>query len=1172
MKFARLYLKAFGSFTDRVLDLPATAGCDLQVIFGRNEAGKSTVLRAVTAFLFGIPERTSDAFRHDYAALRVGATLLLPDGTRFAAMRRKARKATLFPIDEAAGVEVTDTPLPEGALGACLGGLDVPLYQSLFGLDLDGLVRGSDELLRGEGEVGRSLFQAAAGLASLRTVMANLDDEAAAAFKARGSTGRLNRALAQYDEQRRALKAATVYASAWETAEREARQAAQQHAERRAAWQDRRAEEQRLQRIRANLPLATERAAKRDELEALAGVPDLPPEAGESRATALGDVRSAEEARRKAQARLSRLEADRAALVVHHELLAQADAIAEIFRTAERYRAAHEALPGLRRDDARLAEEVAAALAAIGATVDIVHADALLPSETLVARVQARAEEHGLLIERDRQLAEQMHADEVDVARRRAHLAQLSAPVALDALEAAITGAANVGAWEQRRRELDAELTGEEERLGSEVAALWPGSLADLLALTVPLPQMVTSFERDFAVQVEDERRTDDKDAELARDLDECGRELRTLAATGEVITHAEVATARAERDRRWREVRHTYLDTTPEPALRDSDPAPARRAAAAVETALREADHLADLLHADTERVTKVEAIRQRIAAMHGELQRGGERRAVLAGRRRELEARWGALVAPLRRAELSPAALREWLGRQQRVAERHAHVQRLQAERAAVAADVARARSVLDVALGACGLPASMPSETGAALLVRAQQAVGNAQRSRAVRQTLADELQGKLDDIDRQQHARARLAEALCTWQHDWRDATAALHLAPDALPGEVRVRLEQLSRLSAALAARRDLAPRLVEQAAIVDSFEAQVARVVAATGWSGHEQGADARAETLHRALAEARTAFDRHQQLARSIGQEMRTIDEEAAATEAARARLAALVRDAGCELPEELPAIEAQAVRKRVLMQRLVAIDEDLLRLNARTVDEVLAACAGATLDGVDRALAEARDAIGQLDSEVETAQLAALTAGQRLDAIDGGTAAAEMQQALQGTATLVVGEARAYARARLASAVLGRVVQRYREQHQGPLLTRAAEVFARITLGSFSGLAIDHLDDRQVLLGVRPDAARVAVAGMSQGTRDQLFLSLRIAAIEQHIAGRGAFPVIVDDLLVQFDDQRALATLDVLAELGARTQVLFFTHHGHLVDLVARSPLAARVGVHAL
>jgi uncharacterized protein YhaN len=195
VKFARLYLKAFGPFRDRVIELPTGAGKDFHVIFGPNEAGKSTILRAVTGFLFGIPERTGDAFLHDYNALRVGATLLLPDGTRSSAMRRKARKVTLFPVDETMGTEVTERPLPEGAASDLVGGLDLGLYQNLFGLDLNGLVAGSEELLRGEGEVGRSLFQAAAGLASLRTVIADLDEEAAAIFKARGSTGRLNRAL-----------------------------------------------------------------------------------------------------------------------------------------------------------------------------------------------------------------------------------------------------------------------------------------------------------------------------------------------------------------------------------------------------------------------------------------------------------------------------------------------------------------------------------------------------------------------------------------------------------------------------------------------------------------------------------------------------------------------------------------------------------------------------------------------------------------------------------------------------------------------------------------------------------------------------------------------------------------------------------------------------------------
>ena len=163
MKFTRLYLKAFGPFRDRVIELPNDAGKNFHMVFGPNEAGKSTTLRAVTGFLFGIPERTGDAFLHDYTALRVGATLLMPDGSHLSAMRRKARKSTLFNIDEESGTETTDRPLPESAISGLLGGLDQALYQTLFGLDLNGLVTGSDELLRGEGDVGRSLFQAAAG-------------------------------------------------------------------------------------------------------------------------------------------------------------------------------------------------------------------------------------------------------------------------------------------------------------------------------------------------------------------------------------------------------------------------------------------------------------------------------------------------------------------------------------------------------------------------------------------------------------------------------------------------------------------------------------------------------------------------------------------------------------------------------------------------------------------------------------------------------------------------------------------------------------------------------------------------------------------------------------------------------------------------------------------------
>ena len=79
----------------------------------------------------------------------------------------------------------------------------------------------------------------------------------------------------------------------------------------------------------------------------------------------------------------------------------------------------------------------------------------------------------------------------------------------------------------------------------------------------------------------------------------------------------------------------------------------------------------------------------------------------------------------------------------------------------------------------------------------------------------------------------------------------------------------------------------------------------------------------------------------------------------------------------------------------------------------------------------------------------------------------------------------------------------------------------------------------------------GVRPDKTEVSVDGMSDGTRDQLFLALRLATIERQRDQQDPLPFVVDDILVGFDDERSKACLEVLAEFAQKTQVLVFTHH---------------------
>ena len=112
MRLLSLELEKFGAFAE--LRIAFRQDARLHVVYGPNEAGKSTALAAVGALLFGVPERTPYASRFP-GQLRVGAEIAAADGRRLKFWRRKGRRTTLL---DGAG-----DPLPDDALAPFLGGL-----------------------------------------------------------------------------------------------------------------------------------------------------------------------------------------------------------------------------------------------------------------------------------------------------------------------------------------------------------------------------------------------------------------------------------------------------------------------------------------------------------------------------------------------------------------------------------------------------------------------------------------------------------------------------------------------------------------------------------------------------------------------------------------------------------------------------------------------------------------------------------------------------------------------------------------------------------------------------------------------------------------------------------------------------------------------------------------
>ena len=184
--------------------------------------------------------------------------------------------------------------------------------------------------------------------------------------------------------------------------------------------------------------------------------------------------------------------------------------------------------------------------------------------------------------------------------------------------------------------------------------------------------------------------------------------------------------------------------------------------------------------------------------------------------------------------------------------------------------------------------------------------------------------------------------------------------------------------------------------------------------------------------------------------------------------------------------------------------------------------------------------------------------------------DALNGSDAAARAAARQQEAAAGMAEAAERYLRLKTAARLLQWSMERFRQTRQGPMLARASEIFQALTLGSFSRLLVDaDSHDSPRLVSIRTDGNKpVEVPGLSEGTRDQLYLALRLAALDQQASQGSCMPLIADDLFINFDDRRTAAGLQVLGDVSRRMQVILLTHHDHLVPL-ARQVLGDELNV---
>ena len=1167
MRFAQLDLLAYGHFTDRRLAF--TRGeTDLQLVFGANEAGKSTARSAIGDFLFGFPTQTDLNFVHAYNALRIGARVEAGD-TEIEAIRKKGRKNTLLDADGAAANTL------ETELERQLAGADRAFFTRMFSLNHEGLRAGGETLAAADANANTALLAAGSGLADVLAEREALVAEADGLWSPNASQNRrYYQAKARLEAADADIREHEVTVGDWQR-RREAFEAAEAHyeqlAERRRGLDHQRLELERIRRVARPARRYREIEAELAELEQ---TPALDADARPAFEHACQTLESSRIAIASIEDQMAAIDAEIETLVDEPALREAGDTIAHLAEQRGQIAAGRERIAEIERERTQLAQ----ALDRERAELDWHDEDTPWPGAAALAQARRIATDEATLRQSVAHAANNLESAREADARLADELQSLGDMRDTTALEAWLTAATREGDLEAELRSAQANVHRLDRDIERRLSTLKP-AVADsdtLAELSVPTRARVDEFDTELADASEACKRHQQRHDELTDEVERARDALARRRADDALPDIEALQSSRAHRDACWQLIRRRYVEQR-EPDLFDQAPTPALDKAsennpvAAFERSTQTADELADARFDRAEAIAQ-DAERQRhVAEREQALEQASTRRDDARARLDGLRTEWNALWLAAEIEPAGPAAMRDWLDRRDGLLGARADRIEAVAARDDLAARIDAQRSQLVALLG----DHEQSTHTALAVLIeQARQQVEREKRRRDERQRIDRERGDYARRIDTLHGEHSAAETDLADWQQRWRAALAELGLDAHLDVEAGRAALDVLDSAREHARASRDLAAERADLVARQRRFENRLAQVLEATGRAANEgDTAEQSVQRLSAALREAQTRHDRLQTRASDRQRHGEQIGEHQATQADARRRIDTLCRQAGVADAQALETVIARVERRRALVDEQAATAETLAdQGDGQALDNLIAAVEASDLDSLREQIDALADQLKDVDDELGPARDARNEARADFETIGGDdravTAAAERQTALAD----MQDAAERYLRVGTAALLLKWAGQRYAMDKQRPLIERGSALMNQLTGGSFERLAgdFDERDELQIV-GVRADGSRVTPPGMSEGTRDQLYLALRIAAIEDYLQRATPLPVVADDLFINFDDERAMAGLDVLAGLAEKTQVLFFTHHQHLRDMAAEK-LGNRVQTHDL
>ena len=1096
MRFDQINIPAFGPFTDFQIEFEKSE-YDIHLIHGPNEAGKSSLLRAIRGLLYGIPSTTKDSHLHPNKKLLIGATL--SEGEKsLTFFRRKGSKNTLLAEDR--------STLNDAALAPFLGPVNQDFFENMFGLTTESLRSGAASLLSGKGDLGSAIFAASLGGSPINLAIQNLELEAQQLFKPQGTKSTINRAIADYRKAILEAQKESQPTNDWKTLKTKLQQV---EAEVRTHEEALKSHRQRWEFVNCCLQ-ALPVLAKKNLLEAKIADIDLPllrPDFSDrvrETQTALAQILHDE---KSLNLQLETLSQEIAEITPFEEVLKHSAELETLHRKAEAYHQDLEQIDALTLKEQTLKNS-------LGNENDLIPELDPTASSTLK---EIAADRDTLLRETE---ALQKERDDLDIEQKlnQESLSKLTQTEDLDQLTELCRLADDFTLKKKGhdKQKQNLNLKKEEQTILKQRL----GISQDPRKIKVASAQEIRNQEqlRQNLKENLDELRN--SFSQTRSELSQEKASLAHLAKSAAIYTESDLINARKKRDQRWNNIKNSKeIDEQ-------------------LSQEIRQADEIADTLRRDASRLATAANHQAKIATLEAKLKSLTSEGTVKKAAFEKWQNLWNTNFAQIENQ--LPEDLLRWREEWQELCQLDRDIRTTQQE-------------ITEIEEEEISLLKTLKGDDFDEIHRLLKSTFNQANRDQGERTSLQKRVSQNEIRIAQLSNKDAQLAKDLAETETLWIKNCQKLELDPQASSTVTLSLINHRQKTRETQLNYQDVKTQLSEYQKRRNEYEDLLKSISQALKSDSSEPSLHALYEKSKDDRQRSITLSEQHNELVKK--KPKLELQRQSQSDLLEELKSLAKVDDLESALPliQKRNDFEKALQEQEEILNRFKGeqeISDFISELEQQSEAELKNEKEG--LDKLEAHLQQTRDQAQNVLTDLRR---------QESDFMSASDLSAHHKQGAANAHSEIVSDSKRFCQLQHAIKFLKQQVEDYRQKTQGPMVEKTSHFFQILTEGGFSKV-IAQLDKYDVpqLIAVRADQTEVEINGLSEGTADQLYLALRFAAIDLHLENHHSIPLILDDLLMTFDDKRVKALVPILKEFGKKGQVLIFTHHNHLQKLLGK------------